>query len=132
MTRLKSPPVRSSALREACRAIPCQVCGADDGTVCAAHSNWQEHGKAGALKAGDANCAGLCWRCHADLDQGSRLSYEQRRAMWYRAWDRTVRLLVHRGLWPPDVPIPDTTMPEELPAHVPLTTTRTDWEDPFQ
>lgn len=131
LSRLKSPPVRSSALREACRAIPCQVCGADDGTVCAMHGNEGAMGKGLGMKASDARVASGCWRCHRDIDSSSQLTQQQRRAMWWRAHCRTVDLLVRRGLWPPDVPIPDTTMPEELPAHVPLTTTKT-WEDPFQ
>ncbi len=131
MNFLKSPPVRSAALREAFRLIPCQNCGADDGTVCAAHSNLGVHGKAGALKASDERCCSLCFRCHGELDQGSRLTYDERRALWWRAHVKSIELLARRGLWPAGVPIPDTTMPEELPAHAPLTNTNT-WEDPFQ
>lgn len=40
----------------------CQCCGADDGTIVAAHSNQQEHGRGAFLKAretGRAPCLGF-------------------------------------------------------------------------
>lgn len=102
----KREEVRSPALLAACREIPCQHCCAMDGTVCAAHSNWQEHGKGGAQKADDNRVAALCGRCHGDLDQGSRMSGEERRAMWDAAHARTVVALVGARLWPVEVPVP--------------------------
>jgi ferredoxin len=62
--------VRSKSLMEMYRTIPCQNCGADDGTVCGAHSNLAEHGKGRGIKASDEYCASLCNRCHVWLDQG--------------------------------------------------------------
>ena len=46
----KLDTVRSKPLLEACRRLACQHCGANDGTVVAAHSNWSTHGKGKALK----------------------------------------------------------------------------------
>lgn len=99
--------VRSKALREAYRLIPCQHCGRDDGTVCCAHANWG-FGKGGAIKADDNRGASLCSTCHVPLlDQGSKLSKAERQAMWWSAHCKTVELLLARGLWPADVPVPD-------------------------
>lgn len=102
----KREQVRSPALLEACRKIPCQHCLVMDGTVCAAHSNWGMHGKGGQQKADDNRVAALCYRCHCDLDQGSRLSGAERRAMWQAAHERTVVRLVCARLWPVEVPVP--------------------------
>lgn len=98
--------VRSQKLREAYRLIPCQHCGADDGTVCCAHSNHAEHGKGKSIKASDDCAASLCFTCHSMLDQGSSLSRAERAAMFMAARIKTVALLVLRGHWPADVPVP--------------------------
>lgn len=100
--------VRSKKLLQACRALPCQHCGASDGTVCAAHSNQAQHGKGKSIKASDVFVASLCFRCHTALDQGADLTREQRIAMWTDAWRSTVRGLLRLGLWPQDIPVPDT------------------------
>lgn len=99
--------VRSKPLLKACRLIPCQNCEADDGTVCAAHSNQAQHGKGKSIKASDQFVASLCFRCHSALDQGSHLSRDERVEMWTAAHRKTVRLLLARGLWPDAVPVPD-------------------------
>lgn len=101
---------RSKALLKACREIPCQNCGVADGTVCAAHSNQARHGKGRSIKASDQFVASLCHKCHVDLDQGAHMTRGQREAMWDNAHRNTVRLLVRLGLWPKDVPIPETRM----------------------
>lgn len=103
----KTTYVRSRQLLSACREIPCQHCGAQDGTVVAAHSNRGSHGKGRGMKASDQYVASLCHTCHFEVDQGSRLSHDERAAIWDKAHDRTVRELLGRGLWPLDVPIPD-------------------------
>lgn len=97
--------VRSKALLEAARQIPCQCCGADDGTIVAAHTNWGE-GKGRGIKADDNMIASLCFACHNELDQGSKLSKEERMAMWFDAHYLTVHLLCIQGLWPKDVSLP--------------------------
>ena len=100
--------VRSAALRDAYRLIPCtwEGCWVEDGTVCCAHSNWGEHGKGGGIKADDSRGAALCSVHHAALDQGSAMSYEERKAGWLAAHGRSVRELLGRGLWPKEVPVP--------------------------
>ena len=99
--------VRSKPLLKACRALACQHCGADDGTVCAAHSNQAQHGKGKSIKASDVYVAALCFRCHSNLDQGAHLSRDERVELWTAAHRKTVRLLLARGLWPMAVPVPD-------------------------
>lgn len=57
----------------------CVMCGAQDGTVLAAHSNLLEHGKGRGFKAHDGMIAWLCFRCHSEYDQGMKMSKEERR-----------------------------------------------------
>lgn len=99
---------RSKALLVACREIPCQNCGVADGTVVAAHSNQSRHGKGKSIKASDEYVASLCHKCHTELDQGSHMTKGERVAMWENAHRNTVKKLVRLGLWPFNVPIPET------------------------
>ena len=99
--------IRSKQMMAAYRLIPCQHCGRADGTVCGAHSNQGEHGKGRGIKADDNQAASLCHGCHCELDQGPRLTREERMTLWAQAQARTVRVLLSRGLWPVNVPIPD-------------------------
>lgn len=89
---------RNKALLRACRYLPCQACGADDGTVVAAHSNQQRDGKGMAIKAADYRVAALCARCHADIDQGAGLSKDMRRELWEQAHRKTLGELFERGM----------------------------------
>lgn len=98
--------VRSKPLLEACRQIACQHCGAQDGTVVAAHSNQGMHGKGKSIKASDVYVASLCSICHHQLDQGFLWSREQRIEIWNNAHRKTVALLNAMGLWPDGVPQP--------------------------
>lgn len=101
--------VRSEALLALIRTqiLPCQHCGARDGTIVAAHSNWSVHGKGKGIKADDNRIAALCFACHSQLDQGSAWSEDQRKAMWWPAHCSTVSSLVRLGAWPAGAPIPD-------------------------
>ena len=89
---------RSKKLLEAARLLPCQHCGVDNGTVVAAHSNQLRDGKGRGLKAHDYRIASLCFTCHADLDQGSRMSKQERVEMWEEAHRKTFGLFFERGL----------------------------------
>ena len=98
--------VRSPHLIQACRMIPCQHCGANDGTIRAAHSNAGEHGNGRGIMASDQFVAALCAFCHDKLEQTLVMSCDAGRAMWRAAWRKTVTELVERKLWPDDVPTP--------------------------
>lgn len=98
--------VRSKTLLRNAREIPCQHCGADDGTVVAAHTN-HGGGKGRSIKADDNLIASLCFRCHSALDQGATMSKAERQEMWEAAHKKTVAKLTQLGLWPAYVPIPE-------------------------
>jgi hypothetical protein len=107
--------VRSQALREAFRMIPCQfpvygpgtICGSEGGDVVCAHSNQIRHGKGRGIKADDRMGAACCNTCHITVDQGKHLTKAERVELWGIAHRRSVALLVERGLWPAGVPLPD-------------------------
>ena len=98
--------IRSKTLLRNAREIPCQHCGADDGTVVAAHTN-SGGGKGRSIKADDNLIASLCFRCHHALDQGATMSKAERMEMWQAAHKKTIEKLTKFGLWPADVPIPE-------------------------
>lgn len=74
------------------------VCTNDPQTVVAAHSNWYEHGKGGAMKAHDCFTAWACAACHREIDQGKDLSYEEKKSYWQRGFEQTLLALFERGL----------------------------------
>ena len=84
--------------------MACQHCGLE-GSTQAAHSNQLRHGKAKSLKASDEYTAALCIRCHFILDQGSKLTKEERVEMWEKAHRKTIERLIELDLWPDEVKI---------------------------
>ena len=88
---------RCQPLLEKAREAPCQHCGAQDGTVVAAHSNQLRDGKGRGLKAHDYRIAALCFKCHYNLDQGANLSKSERQEMWEEAHRRFVGWLFENG-----------------------------------
>jgi hypothetical protein len=88
---------RNQKLLEAARESPCQICGANDGTVVAAHSNQLRDGKGRGLKAHDYRISSLCYQCHMDLDQGAKLTKEERLNKWEDAHRRTIGWLFDNG-----------------------------------
>lgn len=89
---------RNQKLLEAVRESPCQHCGKSDGTVVAAHSNQSRDGKGRSIKSHDYRIAALCFTCHAELDQGRRLSREERLNMWEDAHRATVGWLFDNNI----------------------------------
>ena len=81
---------RNKKLLEIVRQSPCQHCGAQDGTVVAAHSNALRDGKGRGIKASDYRIAALCFRCHYEIDQGSKLSRLERTELWEDAHRATI------------------------------------------
>lgn len=71
--------LRIPKLRDMARHETCVACGADDGTIVWAHSNLPEHGKGMSMKATDEMGMFLCFRCHAELDQGNKMTRAERR-----------------------------------------------------
>ena len=89
---------RNRKLLDLARELPCQNCGMSDGTVVAAHSNQLRDGKGRGLKAHDYRIASLCFTCHVEIDQGSKMSKQERVEMWEEAHRNTIGLLFERGL----------------------------------
>lgn len=56
----------------------------------AAHSNQLRDGKGRAIKSHDFRVAALCFRCHAEIDQGSKMSKEDRVDIWEMAHRKTI------------------------------------------
>ena len=88
---------RNKKLLEIVRKSPCQNCGAQDGTVVAAHSNQSRDGKGMGIKASDFRIAALCHACHPDLDQGIKLSRQERLELWEKAHRATIGWLFENG-----------------------------------
>lgn len=102
----KTTYYRSKSHLKNVASLPCQLCGIE-GYTQAAHSNWAEHGKGRSIKASDEYVAALCQYCHYEIDQGSTLDKDGRRAHWDAAYRNTVKALVAKDLWPYDLPIPN-------------------------
>lgn len=81
---------RNKKLLEIVRQCPCQICGAEDGTVVAAHSNQLRDGKGKGIKAHDYRIAALCYKCHMELDQGNSLTKQQKFYDWDEAHRKTI------------------------------------------
>ncbi len=91
---------RNQKLLEIVREFECVLCGAEDGTVVAAHSNQLRDGKGKGIKAHDYRIAALCYRCHMAIDQGHRMNKQEKEAMWEEAHRKTIGFLFERGkLW---------------------------------
>jgi hypothetical protein len=89
---------RNPKLLRSLQSSPCQNCGVEDGTIVAAHSNQLRDGKGRGLKAHDYRIAALCYTCHADLDQGSKMSKQERINMWEEAHRKTVGWLFENNV----------------------------------
>ncbi len=88
---------RDARLLRAVREAPCMMCGTQDGTVVAAHSNQLRDGKGRSIKAHDYRIAALCYRCHGEIDQGAKLTKEERLEAWEDAHRKTLGWLFDTG-----------------------------------
>mgnify|MGYP003385464253 CR=1 FL=1 len=92
----KSRPVRSRKLLDECHDYPCALMlagcrsGPDYPSV-AAHSNLPEHGKGAMLKASDEYAFPACVPCHYELDQGRRMTRDERATATRRAIEKYER-----------------------------------------
>lgn len=100
---IKHKYIRSKKLLKLVAGLDCQACGSGE-MVQAAHTNWGG-GKGRGIKADDNLVAALCLRCHYEIDQGSKLSKEERMEKWLKAHSKTVNAL--RSVWPVDIPLPE-------------------------
>lgn len=103
----KSAYVRDTRLRDMCRAMACQYCGASGpgAGVTWAHSNQSKHGKGRSIKASDIYVAALCHTCHAWVDQGGG-THAVIVSVWDQAHAKTIETATRDGIWPSDIPQP--------------------------
>lgn len=93
--------MKSPKLLEAARGQSCALCGADDGTVVAAHYSGlysNALGKGMGQKAWDHCTAHLCHRCHNDLDTYAEGNNEERAIRFMVAIFKTQKRLFDEGV----------------------------------
>lgn len=86
---------RSKRLLDAARGQQCTIqipgiCNGNPETTVAAHSNSLRHGKGLGIKAHDCYVAWACSSCHAEIDQGSKLSRQQKDDYWQAGFEKTI------------------------------------------
>ena len=86
---------RNPAILRMAKDQKCQLCGNDDGTTVAAHSNQIQHGKGMGIKANDCHVAYLCSVCHYEIDQGNGMSKRAKAMAWELAHQRSVPIFQH-------------------------------------
>ena len=84
---------KSRHLQRMANGQSCIACGAEDGTIVLAHRN--EH-KARASGI-DIWALELCYRCHAEYDQG-KMSKEEKRRFFNDFYPQQVLRWINRGL----------------------------------
>lgn len=94
MNYLKTPTFRSEKFRRAVASQECGACNSMAGSQ-AAHQNMD---KGMGLKVSDARCAALCVNCHRELDQGTKMTREERREFWKDAFITTIVRMIERGV----------------------------------
>lgn len=96
----KRKPLRLPKLLKAANGAPCMSCGAQDGTVVAAHGPKTELDGGMGLKPSDCYSAYLCHACHDYVD-GRTKRYpgeETPKSVWRRAYYATVRYWFAQGV----------------------------------
>lgn len=81
--------------REAPVCFRCQATNV--GQVVAAHSNQLRDGKGRGHKAADFRIAYLCNTCHTEIDEGARMSRQERVSAWEEAHRHTIGWLFSTG-----------------------------------
>lgn len=95
----KHKPIRLPNLLKAAKDSPCQACGADDGTIVAAHGPKSLCGGGMGTKPSDFT-AFLCAECHDIVDGRRLMTWEphERAELWTRALIRTLEHCYREGV----------------------------------
>ena len=88
---------RSESFRRAVASMPCVLCGIQ-GRTQAAHNNQIKDGKGMGIKSSDVTCMALCVECHRAIDQGGKLSKQERHALEDELNLKTLRQMVANEL----------------------------------
>lgn len=93
-------PTRLPKLLRAAKDSPCQACGADDGTIVAAHGPKSICGGGMGMKPTDLAVAYLCAECHDVVDGRRRMTWEphERVELWMRAHIATLEHCYREGV----------------------------------
>lgn len=86
-TRFRSPELLRLAAGETCTV---ELAGCLGGPCVSAHSNQAKHGKGKSVKADDCFIAHACPFCHYEIDQGKRLTREEKFEAWERGHIKTL------------------------------------------
>jgi len=94
---------RNKKLTQSAKGLECQlrisgVCNRNPETTVWCHSNQAIHGKGMGIKAHDCFGAFGCSACHREIDQGTRLSRDEKIEYMDYARDRTLLLLWQQKL----------------------------------
>jgi hypothetical protein len=81
---------RNKKILELARDVPCQSCGAMDGTVVACHSDQLRDAKGTGIKSHDFRVAYMCNRCHHEQGSGNKLNRQEKIEMWEEAHRKTI------------------------------------------
>ena len=81
---------RNPKLLKLAKEAPCVLCGVNDGTVVACHSNQLRDGKGTGIKSHDFRISYLCNIHHDMIDNGKDLSREERINLWEEAHRKTI------------------------------------------
>ena len=88
---------RNPKLLKLAKDAPCVLCGSNDGTVVACHSNQLRDGKGTGIKAKDYRISYMCAAHHNMVDNGKDLSREERIALWEDAHRKSIGWLFENG-----------------------------------
>jgi hypothetical protein len=88
---------RNPKLLKLAKDAPCVLCGSNDGTVVACHSNQLRDGKGTGIKSHDHKIAFCCMAHHNIIDSGKELSREERIVLWEEAHRKTISWLFENG-----------------------------------
>ena len=86
-------PYRNKKILEAARGEDCTLCGKNDGTTVAAHSNLISDGKGVGKKSDDIYISFLCFHCHSGYD-AHKITQED----FHIAMKRTWKILLTKGI----------------------------------
>ena len=50
------------------------------------------------LKAPDSMVAALCHKCHYELDNGNKLTKEEKKKLWDQAYIKTMKAMIEREM----------------------------------
>jgi hypothetical protein len=88
---------RNPKLLKLAKDAPCVLCGSNDGTVVACHSNQLRDKKGTGIKSHDYRICYCCHKHHVMMDSSNELTREERINLWEDAHRRTIGWLFENG-----------------------------------